>query len=88
MDWKGDTCGFREEGEGRSVVEDRGSGVVVGSDAVKEATVDEGVAVDEDEEDERLDECFLDWCLVEREEVLEDAEDDVDGCLKSALTEV
>ena len=81
MDWKGDTCELREAEEARSVVEDRGSGVAVGSDAVNEATVDEGVTVDEDEEDERLDECFLDWCLVEREEVVEGVEDDVDGCL-------
>jgi hypothetical protein len=88
MDWKEDTCEFREEEEERSVVEERESGVVVCNDTVAEATTDEGVAVDEDEEDERLDECFLDWCLVEREEVLEGVEDDVDGCLKSALTEV
>jgi hypothetical protein len=76
MDWKEDTCEFREE-EGRSVTEDRESGVVVGSDAVEEAIVDEGVAVDEEEKDE----CFLDWCLLEREEVLETVDDDVDGCL-------
>ena len=87
IDWKEDTCEFREEEEVRSVVEERGSGVVVGSDAVDEATVDEGVAVDEDEDDERLDECFLGWCLIEREELLEGVEDDVDGCRKSALTE-
>ena len=77
MDWKEDTCEFREEEEGRSVVEDRKSGVVVGSDAVEEAIVDEGITVDEEEKDE----CFLGWCLVEREEVLEEVEDDVDGCL-------
>jgi len=79
MDWKEDTCEFREEEEGRSAVEERESGVVVGSEAVDGATVDEGVTVDEEEENERLDECFLDWCLVEREEVLEGVEDDVDG---------
>ena len=88
MDWKEDTCEFREEGGESSVVEDRESGVVVGSDTVNEATVDEGVAVDEEDEDERLEECFLDWCLAEREVVVEDVEDDVDGCRYSALTEV
>jgi len=76
MDWKDDTCEFREEEEERSAVEDRESGVVVGSDAVEEAIVDEEVAVDEAEKDE----CFLDWCLAEREG-LEEVEDDVDGCL-------
>lgn len=80
IDWKGDTWEFREEEEERSVVEDRESGVAVGSDVVEEATADEGEAVDE-EKDEKLDECFLGWCLVEREELLEDVEDDVDGCL-------
>jgi len=80
MDWNGDTCELRKEEEERSVVEDCWSGVVVGSDAVDEATMDEGVAVDEDEDDDRLDECFLGWCLVVREELLEDVEDDVDGC--------
>ena len=53
MDWKEATCELREEEEGWSVVEDRKSGVVVCNDAVEEATMDEGVAVDEDEEDER-----------------------------------
>lgn len=76
MDWKEDTCEFREEEEERSVVEDRESGVVVGSDAVEGAIVDEEVVVDEAEKDE----CFLDWCLDEREE-FEEVEDDVDGCL-------
>ena len=77
MDWKGDTCEFREEEEERSVVEGRESGVVVGSVGAEETIVDEGVADDEEEKEE----CFLDWCLVEREEVLEEVEDDVDGCL-------
>ncbi|KAF9652205.1 hypothetical protein BDM02DRAFT_3126568 [Thelephora ganbajun] len=82
IDWKEETWEFLEEEEERSVVEERESGVGVGSDAVDEATVDEGVGVDEeDDDDDRLDECFLDWCLVEREEELEDVEDDVDGCL-------
>ena len=80
MDWKEDTCEFRVEVEW-SEVEDRESGVVVCNDTADEATMDEGVTVDEDEEDERLDECLLDWCLVEREELLEGVEDDVDGCL-------
>lgn len=43
--------------------------------------MDDGVTVDEDEEEERLDEGFLDWCLVEREEELEEVEEDDDGCL-------
>jgi hypothetical protein len=81
MDWKEDTWEFFEEEEEPSVVEERESGVVVDSDAEGGALVDEGVIVDEDEEDERLDESFLDWCLVEREEELEEVEDDVDGCL-------
>lgn len=81
IDWKGDACEFLEEDEGWSVFEERESGVVVGNDAIEEATVDEGVAVDEDEEDGGLDENFLDWCLAEREEELEEVEDDVDGCL-------
>lgn len=43
--------------------------------------MDDGVTVDEDEEEERLDECFLGWCLVEREEELEEVEEDDDDCL-------
>lgn len=43
--------------------------------------MDDVVTVDEDEEEERLDESFLDWCLVEREEELEEVEVDDDGCL-------
>lgn len=81
MDWKEDTCEFLEEEGGWSVLEERESELAVGNDAIEEETVDDGVAVDEDEEDERLDESFLDWCLVEREEELEEVEDDVDGCL-------
>ena len=81
MDWKEDTCEFLEEEGEWSVVEEREPGLVVGNDAIEEATAEDGVAVDEDEEDERLDESFLDWCLVEREEELEEVEDDVDGCL-------
>ena len=88
MDWKEATCEFREEEEEWSMVEDRESRVVVCNDTVDEAAVDDGVAVDEDEEDERWDECLLGWCLLEREEALEGVEDDVDGCLYSALTEV
>lgn len=80
IDWKEDTCEFREEEEGCSVVGGRVSGIVVCNDAVDEVTTDEGVIVDEDEDDEGLDECLLDWCLVERE-LLEGVEDDVDGCL-------
>ena len=59
------------------MVEERESGMVVGNDAIDEATADDGVAVDKDE----VEEIFLDWCLVEREEELEEDEDDVDGCL-------
>lgn len=81
MDWKGDTCEFRTEEAERSVVEERESEVVVGSDAVDEGMVDEGVAVEEEEKDEKLEECFLCWCLVGREETLGGVEDDVDGCL-------
>lgn len=80
MDWKEDTCELLEE-EGSSVVEERESGVVVGNDAIDWATEDDGVTVDEDEEEERLDECFLDWCRDEREEELEEVEEDADGCL-------
>jgi len=81
MDWKEDTCELREEDEEWSVVEERESGIADCNDAVDEATIDEGVTVDEDEENEGLDECLLDWCLVERDELLEGVEDDVDGCL-------
>jgi len=81
MDWKEDTWELREEDEEWSVVEERESGVVVCNDAVDEATVDDGVVVDDDEDEEGLDECLLDWCLVERDELLEGVEDDVDGCL-------
>lgn len=81
MDWKEDTCEFLEEEGECSEVEERESGLVVGSDAVEEATVDDGVAVDEGKEDERLDETFLGWCRVEREEELDEVEEDVDGCL-------
>ena len=77
MDWKEDTCELLEE---LSVVEERESGIVV-DNAIEEAAVDEGMDVEEDEEDEILDEAFLDWCLVEREEELEEVEDDVDGGL-------
>lgn len=63
------------------MAEDRESGVVVCNDAVDEAMIDAGAAVDEDEEDERWDECLLGWCLDEREELLEGVEDDVDDCL-------
>ena len=41
------------------MAEDRESGVAVCNDAVDEAMVDAGAAVDEDEEDERWDECLL-----------------------------
>lgn len=87
MDWKEDTWEFLEEEEEWSVVEKRESGVVVGNDVIDEATVEDGVRVEEDEEDEMFDEGFLGWCLLEREEELEDVEDDVDGCLNSAFTE-
>jgi hypothetical protein len=87
MDWKEDTCEFLEEEEEWSVVEERESGVAVGNDVTDEGTVEDGVMVEEDEEDEVLDEGFLGWCLLEREDELEDVEDDVDGCLKSALTD-
>jgi len=80
MDWKEDTCECREGGAEWSVTEERESGVVVGNDVVDGARVEEGVIVDEEEEEERLDECFLGWCLVERE-VLGGVEDDVNGCL-------
>jgi hypothetical protein len=80
MDWKEDTWEFLEEEGGWSVVEGRGSGLVAGNDAIDGVTVEEEVAVDEDEE-ERFDESFLDWCLVEREEGLDEVEEDVDGCL-------
>jgi hypothetical protein len=80
MDWKEDTWEFLEEEGGWSVVEGRESGLVAGNDAIDGVTVEEGVAVDEDEE-ERFDESFLDWCLVEREEELDEVEDEVDGCL-------
>ena len=60
MDWKEDTWELREEDEEWSVVEERESGIADCNDAVDETTVDEGVIVDEDEEDEGLDECLLD----------------------------
>jgi len=59
MDWKDDTWEFLEEDEEWSV-EERESGVVVCNDAVDEAIVEDGVTVDEDEDDEGLDECLLD----------------------------
>jgi hypothetical protein len=84
MDWKEDTCESLEEEEGWSTFGERESGVVVGNEVTDAATVEDGVTVEEEEEE---DEGFLGWCLLEREEELEDVEDDVDGCLKSALTE-
>lgn len=81
IDWKEDTCEFLEDEGEWSVLDERESGLAVGNNAIDGTSVEDGMGADEDEEDERLDESFLDWCLVEREAELEGVEDDVDGCL-------